>query len=110
MNNKTEMTMDDLREVLLENEVTNFDPVAEAFKVRGAWFFIEKIVKCMRGLYQQHLTGIHLQKKGAPKEKRHISPGIVGIEGMPPVFAYATDLCGDSRSVHHLLFCATDTV
>lgn len=33
MNNKTEMTMDDLREVLLENEVTNFDPVAEAFKV-----------------------------------------------------------------------------
>lgn len=36
MNNMAEMTMDDLREVLLENEVTNFDPVAEAFKVRGA--------------------------------------------------------------------------
>lgn len=34
MNNKAEMTMDDLREMLLENEVTNFDPVAEAFKVR----------------------------------------------------------------------------
>lgn len=33
MNNKAEMTMDDLREVLLENEVTSFDPVAEAFKV-----------------------------------------------------------------------------
>ncbi|CAN0367140.1 unnamed protein product [Ectocarpus sp. 12 AP-2014] len=32
MNNKAEMTMDDLREVLLENEVTNFDPVTEAFK------------------------------------------------------------------------------
>lgn len=33
MNNKTEMNLDDLQEVLLENEVTNFDPVAEAFKV-----------------------------------------------------------------------------
>lgn len=33
MNNKVDMTMDDLREVLLENEVTNFDPVVEAFKV-----------------------------------------------------------------------------
>lgn len=33
MNNKAEMTIDDLREVLLGNEVTNFDPVAEAFKV-----------------------------------------------------------------------------
>lgn len=33
MNNKAEMTMDDLREVLLENEVKSFDPVAEAFKV-----------------------------------------------------------------------------
>lgn len=52
MNNKAEMTMDDLREVLLENEVTNFDPVAEAFKVRGgAWFFNENIVKCLRGGY-----------------------------------------------------------
>lgn len=36
MNNKAEMTMDDLREVLLENEVTNFDPVAEAFKVSSS--------------------------------------------------------------------------
>lgn len=34
MNNKTEMTLEDLKEVLLENEVTNFDPVAEAFKVQ----------------------------------------------------------------------------
>lgn len=33
MNNKTEMNLDDLQEALLENEVTNFDPVAEAFKV-----------------------------------------------------------------------------
>lgn len=33
MNNKADMTIDDLREVLLENELTNFDPVAEAFKV-----------------------------------------------------------------------------
>ncbi len=33
MNNKAEMTLDDLREVLLENEVKSFDPVAEAFKV-----------------------------------------------------------------------------
>lgn len=36
MNNKAEMTMDDLREVLLENEVKSFDPVAEAFKVHSA--------------------------------------------------------------------------
>jgi calmodulin len=28
----SEMTLDDLRELLMENEVTNFDPVAEAFK------------------------------------------------------------------------------
>ena len=27
------MTLDDLKELLLENEVKNFDPVAEAFKV-----------------------------------------------------------------------------
>lgn len=33
MNNKADMTIDDLREVLLENELTKFDPVAEAFKV-----------------------------------------------------------------------------
>lgn len=33
MNNKAEMTLDDLKEVLLENEVKSFDPVAEAFKV-----------------------------------------------------------------------------
>ncbi|CAM9261679.1 unnamed protein product [Hapterophycus canaliculatus] len=32
MNNKTEMNLDDLQDVLLDNEVTNFDPVAEAFK------------------------------------------------------------------------------
>ncbi|CAN0050779.1 unnamed protein product [Scytosiphon promiscuus] len=32
MNNKTEMNLHDLQEVLLDNEVTNFDPVAEAFK------------------------------------------------------------------------------
>lgn len=36
MNNKAEMTLDGLREVLLENEVKSFDPVAEAFKVRLA--------------------------------------------------------------------------
>lgn len=49
MNNKTEMTMDDLKEVLLENEVTNFDPVAEAFKVcmirhAGCMFMLKKSV------------------------------------------------------------------
>ncbi|KAH8053672.1 hypothetical protein JL720_14630 [Aureococcus anophagefferens] len=33
MNNKSEMTLEDLKELLLENEVKNFDPVAEAFKV-----------------------------------------------------------------------------
>lgn len=33
MNGKTEVTLNDMREVLLDNEVTNFDPVVEAFKV-----------------------------------------------------------------------------
>lgn len=33
MNNKKDVTLDDLNELLLENEITNFDPVAEAFKV-----------------------------------------------------------------------------
>lgn len=33
MNNKREMTLQDLQDLLAENEVTNFDPVAEAFKV-----------------------------------------------------------------------------
>ena len=32
MNNETEMTLDDLRELLKDNEITNFDPLAEAFK------------------------------------------------------------------------------
>ncbi|KAG5190981.1 hypothetical protein JKP88DRAFT_256894 [Tribonema minus] len=32
MNNKSEMTLNDLRELLVDNEVTDFDPVAEAFK------------------------------------------------------------------------------
>jgi Ca2+-binding EF-hand superfamily protein len=32
MNNKKEMTVEDLSELLVDNEVTNFDPIAEAFK------------------------------------------------------------------------------
>jgi calmodulin len=38
MNNKREMTLQDFNDMLLENEVTNFDPVAEAFKVRSRRF------------------------------------------------------------------------
>ena len=33
MNNKNEMSFDELRDLLIDNEVKNFDPVAEAFKV-----------------------------------------------------------------------------
>jgi calmodulin len=33
MNNKRELTIQDFKDMLLENEVTNFDPVSEAFKV-----------------------------------------------------------------------------
>ena len=33
MNDKPELTLQDLEDLLLENEVKNFDPVAEAFKV-----------------------------------------------------------------------------
>eukprot|EP01031_Cornospumella_fuschlensis_P025567 gene25567-30871_t len=32
MNNKKEMTLDDLKELIIDNEVTQFDPVAEAFR------------------------------------------------------------------------------
>jgi hypothetical protein len=33
MNNQKEITINDLTELLADNEITNFDPVAEAFKV-----------------------------------------------------------------------------
>ncbi len=32
MNNKKELTMEDLEELLLENEITNFDPALDAFR------------------------------------------------------------------------------
>ena len=32
MNNKKEMTIEDLQELVLDNEITNFDPVQDAFK------------------------------------------------------------------------------
>lgn len=32
MNNKKEMTVEDLKELIIDNEVTQFDPVAEAFR------------------------------------------------------------------------------
>ena len=34
MNNKLDLKEEDLMELLMDNEITNFDPVAEAFKVR----------------------------------------------------------------------------
>ncbi|CAM9997094.1 unnamed protein product [Laminaria digitata] len=48
MNNKADMTIDDLREVLLENELTKFDPVAEAFKAydpEGTGFMDAEILR-----------------------------------------------------------------
>jgi Ca2+-binding EF-hand superfamily protein len=33
MNNKKEMSMEDIKELLMDNEITNFDPVAEAYRV-----------------------------------------------------------------------------
>jgi len=33
MNNRKEITLSDLEEMLVDNEITNFDPVAEAFKL-----------------------------------------------------------------------------
>ncbi|CAM9126561.1 unnamed protein product, partial [Choristocarpus tenellus] len=48
MNNKQEMTLDDLREVLLDNEVTNFDPVAEAFQAfdpEGTGYMDREVVR-----------------------------------------------------------------
>lgn len=33
MNNRKEMSLEDLQELLIDNEVSNFDPVAEAFKL-----------------------------------------------------------------------------
>ena len=36
MSNKKELTVEDLQELLLENEISGFDPVAEAFRVFAA--------------------------------------------------------------------------
>ena len=33
MNNKKEITLEDLKELLVDNELNNFDPVADAFRV-----------------------------------------------------------------------------
>lgn len=33
MNNKKEMNLEDLKELLLENDITNYDPIADAFRV-----------------------------------------------------------------------------
>ncbi len=33
MNNKKEITIDDLKDLLIDNELTHFDPVADAFRV-----------------------------------------------------------------------------
>jgi len=33
MNNKKEMSMEELKDLLMDNEITNFDPVAEAYRV-----------------------------------------------------------------------------
>ena len=33
MNNKKEMSLDELKDLLMDNEITNFDPVAEAYRV-----------------------------------------------------------------------------
>lgn len=32
MNNKKDLSMEDIEELLLDNDVSNFDPIAEAFK------------------------------------------------------------------------------
>jgi len=42
MNNKREITIDDLCDILLENEITNFDPIAEAFKVSPLPLYLVK--------------------------------------------------------------------
>ena len=33
MNNKKDLSLEDLKDLLLENDITNFDPVAEAYRV-----------------------------------------------------------------------------
>lgn len=33
MNNKKELTLDDLKELITDNEITHFDPVCEAYKI-----------------------------------------------------------------------------
>ena len=50
MNDQSELTLDDLRELLLDNEVKNFDPVAEAFKVydpEGTGFVDTTVLKAI---------------------------------------------------------------
>ena len=51
MNNETEMTLDDLRELLKDNEITNFDPLAEAFKAydpTGTGFVDQSVLRMQR--------------------------------------------------------------
>lgn len=49
MNHKAEMTFEDLKDLILENETTNFDPVAEAFKVsKHLYIHIIKNVPCIK--------------------------------------------------------------
>jgi Ca2+-binding EF-hand superfamily protein len=40
MNNRKELTIEDLNELLVENEISDaeFDPILEAFKVRTCWY------------------------------------------------------------------------
>ena len=48
MNNKSEMTLQDLKDLLIDNEVQNFDPIAEAFKVydpHGTGFIDSEILR-----------------------------------------------------------------
>lgn len=52
MNHKAEMTFEDLKDLILENETTNFDPVAEAFKVSKQLYI--HIIKKECSLHQSH--------------------------------------------------------
>jgi Ca2+-binding EF-hand superfamily protein len=53
MNNQSELTLDDLRALLENNEIKNFDPVAEAFKVYDPQEtgYVDTIV--LRGIFEK---------------------------------------------------------
>ena len=55
MNNQSELSLDDLRSLLENNEIKNFDPVAEAFKVYDLRNWVRRH-KCWKAYSKRNWT------------------------------------------------------